>query len=189
MTSIASVGLNETEILPTKPGPNVVICIPAFNEEGTIGRIVSRSKEFCSHVVVCDDGSIDKTSLEATKSGAIVAAQYYQDSNVIRLGICDAGIGIRASMAKVWSSHTRADLEAVYEIAADVDLLAPSAPTDFPVRLPPLPAAALLFSRNRLRWDAWVRSWERPEEQPLMRDLTFLPLPAAPAAPPAAVPA
>jgi len=74
MTSIASVGLNETEILPTKPGPNVVICIPAFNEEGTIGRIVSRSKEFCSHVVVCDDGSIDKTSLEATKSGAIVAA-------------------------------------------------------------------------------------------------------------------
>src|SRR3989475_11990396 len=74
MTSIASVDLNETEILPTKPGPNVIICIPAFNEEGTIGRIVSRSKEFCSHVVVCDDGSIDKTSLEATKSGAIVAA-------------------------------------------------------------------------------------------------------------------
>ncbi|OLD13783.1 MAG: hypothetical protein AUI50_05550 [Crenarchaeota archaeon 13_1_40CM_2_52_14] len=60
--------------MPTKPGPNVVICIPAFNEEGTIGRIVSRSKEFCSHVVVCDDGSIDKTSLEATKSGAIVAS-------------------------------------------------------------------------------------------------------------------
>jgi len=74
MTSIASVGLNETEILPAKPGPNVVICIPAFNEETTIGRIVSRSKEFCSHVVVCDDGSIDRTSLEATKSGAIVAA-------------------------------------------------------------------------------------------------------------------
>lgn len=74
MTSIARVDLNETEILPARQGSNVVICIPAFNEGKTIGRIVSRSKEFCSHVVVCDDGSIDDTSLEATKSGAIVAA-------------------------------------------------------------------------------------------------------------------
>lgn len=74
MTSIARVDLNESEILPARPGPTVVICIPAFNEGRTIGSIVSRSKEFCSFVVVCDDGSVDDTSLEATKSGAIVAA-------------------------------------------------------------------------------------------------------------------
>jgi glycosyltransferase involved in cell wall biosynthesis len=74
MTSIARVDLNESEMLPSRPGPSVVICIPAFNEGRTIGSIVSRSKEFCSHVVVCDDGSIDDTSLEAARSGAIVAA-------------------------------------------------------------------------------------------------------------------
>lgn len=60
-------------------------------------------------------GELVRNVLEHGRSenGAIVAAQYYQDSNVIRLGICDAGIGIRASMTRVWGSHTQTDLEAI----------------------------------------------------------------------------
>ncbi len=46
-------------------------------------------------------------------NGAIVAAQYYQDKKLIRLGICDTGIGIRGSMASTWPGHTTTDLEAV----------------------------------------------------------------------------
>ncbi len=60
-------------------------------------------------------GELVRNVLEHSHSenGAIVAAQYYQDSNVIRLGICDTGIGIRQSMAKVWANHTRSDLDAI----------------------------------------------------------------------------
>jgi anti-sigma regulatory factor (Ser/Thr protein kinase) len=46
-------------------------------------------------------------------SGAIVAAQYSQKSNTIRLGICDTGIGIPQSIGQMWHSHAGDDLEAV----------------------------------------------------------------------------
>ncbi len=35
-----------------------------------------------------------------TKNGAIVSAQYHKKSNMIRIGIADAGVGIRSTMAK-----------------------------------------------------------------------------------------
>jgi glycosyltransferase involved in cell wall biosynthesis len=73
MTSIASTSLDEGEVMPVKPGSNVVICIPAFNEGKTIGEVVSRSRAFGNHIVVCDDGSTDDTSREARKNGALVA--------------------------------------------------------------------------------------------------------------------
>ena len=47
------------------------------------------------------------------ENGAIVAAQYSQDQNVIRLGICDTGIGIKQSMSYAWTSHANNDLEAI----------------------------------------------------------------------------
>lgn len=68
--------LGETDIERThifeKPSPDITICIPAFNEEKTIGSIVSRSKMYGTQIVVCDDGSVDRTSAEASKNGAIV---------------------------------------------------------------------------------------------------------------------
>lgn len=48
-----------------------------------------------------------------SKEGAIVAAQYYRKSNMIRIGICDNGIGIRNSLLRFWSSHARTDIEAI----------------------------------------------------------------------------
>ena len=36
----------------------VVICIPAFNEERTIGGVVVRASKYADRVVACDDGSV-----------------------------------------------------------------------------------------------------------------------------------
>lgn len=46
-------------------------------------------------------------------NGAIVAAQYSERSNIIRLGICDTGIGVRRSLAQSWHRQTQTDLEAI----------------------------------------------------------------------------
>jgi anti-sigma regulatory factor (Ser/Thr protein kinase) len=60
-------------------------------------------------------GELVRNVLEHSRStnGAIVAAQYYKTSNTIRIGICDAGIGIRASISHAWISHSRTDLDAI----------------------------------------------------------------------------
>jgi glycosyltransferase involved in cell wall biosynthesis len=49
-----------------------VACIPAYNEEGSIAGIVSRTMKYVDKVIVCDDGSNDNTSKIARESGAIV---------------------------------------------------------------------------------------------------------------------
>ena len=41
--------------------PFVVVCVPAFNEEATIGRVVLMAERYVDRVVVCDDGSRDLT--------------------------------------------------------------------------------------------------------------------------------
>lgn len=50
----------------------VVVGIPAFNEEKTIGRVVLKSLEHAEKVVVCDDGSTDLTGAIASRLGAEV---------------------------------------------------------------------------------------------------------------------
>lgn len=44
--------------------------------------------------------------------GAFVAAQYYAKNNIVRLGICDTGIGIRQSIRQSWPAKT--DLNAIH---------------------------------------------------------------------------
>ena len=58
---------------------NIFITIPAYNEEKSIGKLLSRIKKSISrprhdrfNVLVVDDGSKDKTAYIAKKSGAIV---------------------------------------------------------------------------------------------------------------------
>ena len=50
----------------------VIVGIPAFNEEKNIGSIVAKLKQKYDHVVVCDDGSSDMTSIIASSLGANV---------------------------------------------------------------------------------------------------------------------
>jgi len=51
---------------------SIVACIPAYNEEKTIGLVVRKTLSYVDKVVVCDDGSIDNTAIEAQSSGASV---------------------------------------------------------------------------------------------------------------------
>ena len=60
-------------------------------------------------------GELLRNVLEHAQSpdGAIVAAQYSQKSNTIRIGICDTGIGVRQSIASVWPARAHTDLDAI----------------------------------------------------------------------------
>ncbi len=55
-------------------GNRVLAVLPAFNEEGKIGRVVRKVKDIpvVDRIVVVDDCSSDKTSEEATQAGAVV---------------------------------------------------------------------------------------------------------------------
>ena len=49
-----------------------VACLPAYNEERKIFDVVTKTMEYVDTVIVCDDGSNDKTSKLAQKAGAYV---------------------------------------------------------------------------------------------------------------------
>lgn len=55
--------------------PKILIIIPAFNESGSIGRLIREVQQSNPRVdlVVIDDGSQDTTGEEAKKAGALVA--------------------------------------------------------------------------------------------------------------------
>jgi len=50
----------------------IIACIPAYNEESTIGSVVVRAMRHVDRVVVCDDGSGDLTGEIAGGLGAVV---------------------------------------------------------------------------------------------------------------------
>ena len=68
---------------------NIIITIPAFNEERTIGRIIQEIKEVMNptsykyKILVLNDGSKDKTAEIAEKEGAVVV------SNKKNLGLAE----------------------------------------------------------------------------------------------------
>ena len=50
----------------------LIIGIPAYNEEKNIGAIIIQLKKIASKIIVCDDGSTDSTNSIAKELGAIV---------------------------------------------------------------------------------------------------------------------
>ena len=57
----------------------VVACIPAYNEEKTIAKVVLQTEKFVNKVIVCDDGSTDMTAEIAEKMGAMVVRHRGQE--------------------------------------------------------------------------------------------------------------
>ncbi len=49
-----------------------LVCIPAYNEERKIKEVVKKALPHVDKVIVCDDGSTDKTAVLAEKAGATV---------------------------------------------------------------------------------------------------------------------
>ena len=58
--------------LPEFDPAGVVVCIPAFNEETGIAKVVLSAKRYSARVLVCDDGSNDMTGEIAHALGATV---------------------------------------------------------------------------------------------------------------------
>jgi anti-sigma regulatory factor (Ser/Thr protein kinase) len=58
-------------------------------------------------------GELVRNVLEHSESneGAFVAAQYYHSANMVRLGICDTGVGIWRTINQSWPSRT--DIDAI----------------------------------------------------------------------------
>lgn len=54
------------------PHKGLIVVIPAYNEQVTIGSVVILARQYVERVIVVDDGSTDKTSLVAKLSGAEV---------------------------------------------------------------------------------------------------------------------
>lgn len=52
--------------------PFTVACIPAFNEERSIARVVVQTSKYVDMIIVCDDGSLDCTGEIAEALGAMV---------------------------------------------------------------------------------------------------------------------
>jgi glycosyltransferase involved in cell wall biosynthesis len=50
----------------------ILVCIPAFNEAGTIAEVIWKSRKYANDIIVYDDGSTDNTYQAATSAGAIV---------------------------------------------------------------------------------------------------------------------
>lgn len=54
------------------PRPFTVACIPAYNEEKNIAKVLIGIQEHVDQIIVCDDGSADMTGKIAEKLGAVV---------------------------------------------------------------------------------------------------------------------
>ena len=57
--------------------PFITACIPAYNEEKNIGKVLDQVFQHVEHVIVCDDGSTDGTSEIARRKGATVVRNPY----------------------------------------------------------------------------------------------------------------
>ena len=61
-------GLNNTNTFRSK----VIVCIPAYNEEISIAKVIIGAQKYVDTVLVCDDGSTDMTGEIARRLGTIV---------------------------------------------------------------------------------------------------------------------
>ena len=49
-----------------------IVCMPAYNEENSIFELIRKIEPFVDKIIVCDDGSTDKTEQKARDAGAHV---------------------------------------------------------------------------------------------------------------------
>ncbi len=67
---VDGIGLTGSSQISQKP--LIVGCIPAFNEEKCIAKVILLAQKYVDKVIVCDDGSSDMTGEIAKRLGALV---------------------------------------------------------------------------------------------------------------------
>lgn len=106
--------------------PRVSVIIPAFNEEDSIGRIVSSViKSYPGfEVIVVDDGSKDKTSQNAKDAGAHVISHPYNLGNgaSVKSGIRQAKGDIFVFMDGD-GQHNPAQIQTMLDLIPDYDMV------------------------------------------------------------------
>jgi glycosyltransferase involved in cell wall biosynthesis len=91
--------------LPEKK-PRIVACIPAYNEEETIAKVVLKAQEHVDEVLVCDDGSTDMTAEIAERLGA----------GVIRH---ERNLGKGAALRSLFKAGIRSNADVLVTLDAD----------------------------------------------------------------------
>jgi len=86
--------------------PFVVACIPAYNEEKTIAKIVLKAQKIVDKVIVCDDGSDDMTGEIAERLGAEVLRH-------------ERNLGYGASLRSLFDKARELDADVMVTLDAD----------------------------------------------------------------------
>ena len=84
----------------------VAVLIPAYDEEGSIARVVLKSLEQTDTVIVCDDGSLDLTARIASGLGADVIAH-------------DRNLGYGATLSTLFMRGLKTDADIFITLDAD----------------------------------------------------------------------
>lgn len=89
-----------------KPRISILACIPAYNAEATIAKVLVKARDRVSRMVVCDDYSSDMTSQIASAFGAIVLKH-------------DASMGYNAALSTLLDFARGTDADIIVTLDAD----------------------------------------------------------------------
>ena len=89
-----------------KDKPFIVACIPAYNEEKNIAKVIVKAMNYVDRVLVCDDGSTDMTAEIAKRLGAIVIRH-------------ERNLGYGAALASLFRKAREADADVMVVLDAD----------------------------------------------------------------------
>jgi len=84
----------------------IIACIPAYNEEATIGDVIRKTQNYVDHIIVCNDGSIDLTSKIAKKLGVTIIDH-------------KANVGYGGAIKSLFNMATKMNPDVVITIDAD----------------------------------------------------------------------
>ena len=99
----------------------IIACIPAYNEEKTIARVILRTQGYVDKIIVCDDGSQDMTAQIAQSLGATVVRH-------------PSNLGKGATLRTLFETSLRAGAKVVVTLDGDGQ----HDPTEIPVVIRPV---------------------------------------------------
>jgi glycosyltransferase involved in cell wall biosynthesis len=117
----------------------IAVIIPAYNEEKLIGKVLRTMPAFVDHIIVIDDGSLDRT-------GEVVKNIQEKDSRITYLRHAkNEGVGGAIVTGYLWAREKEVDISTVMAGDAQMD------PQDLPRLLDPVVEGEVDYSKgNRL---------------------------------------